>query len=347
MDGRGSEPGSVVERRLWQVYAVAVPAARNVGIALALLDLLLVASHAAQLPVRTYTTADGLPRDTLNCVTPDSRGFLWLCTSEGLARFDGYQFRTYGVDQGLLSPFINTFIETRSGRLLAGTDSGLAVMKLQADERTHSSFDIYKPGPQPQDLAIYALLEDSQGVLWCGTQGGLFRIRWTGSSPQFERVTTIPVRDLAEDRAGNLWGASWNSGLLEISRSGKIRFYAEMQGLPATISAVAVDGEGTVWVGTTAGLCKLRPAPGVDGRIVERVYITEISSNYVIACLYVTRSGRLWAGSWSGASEWTGDPKKRVPAQPRPSGRCRQYPKKRPVGEAGEGWSGCIRADLT
>src|SRR5262245_47534949 len=99
------------------------------GLALVLLDVLQVANRAAQLPVRTYTTADGLPRDFVNCVTPDSRGFLWLCTSEGLSRFDGYRFRTYAVDQGLPSPVVNAFVETRSGRLVAGTDAGLAVAK--------------------------------------------------------------------------------------------------------------------------------------------------------------------------------------------------------------------------
>jgi hypothetical protein len=43
------------------------------------------AALAVQLPIRTYTTADGLPRDAAFCVAPDARGFLWLCTREGLA----------------------------------------------------------------------------------------------------------------------------------------------------------------------------------------------------------------------------------------------------------------------
>jgi hypothetical protein len=37
---------------------------------------------ATQLPWRAYTTADGLARDTVNCIVRDSRGFLWLCTAE-------------------------------------------------------------------------------------------------------------------------------------------------------------------------------------------------------------------------------------------------------------------------
>jgi ligand-binding sensor domain-containing protein len=50
------------------------------------------------LPIRTYTSADGLAADRVTCILPDSRGFLWFCTPEGLSRFDGYRFVSYGVD---------------------------------------------------------------------------------------------------------------------------------------------------------------------------------------------------------------------------------------------------------
>jgi ligand-binding sensor domain-containing protein len=42
--------------------------------------------RAEQLPIRTYTTADGLPRDRVYKIVPDRRGFLWFCTYDGLFR---------------------------------------------------------------------------------------------------------------------------------------------------------------------------------------------------------------------------------------------------------------------
>src|ERR1035438_3800423 len=49
------------------------------------LAVFVVASgFATRLPLRIYTTADGLARDAVNCIVPDARGFLWLCTAEGL-----------------------------------------------------------------------------------------------------------------------------------------------------------------------------------------------------------------------------------------------------------------------
>src|SRR5216110_2227699 len=70
---------------------------------------------AQQLPVRTYTTADGLPRDVVLRIVRDSRGFLWFCTGDGLSRFNGYEFTTYSIEQGLPHSFINDLLETRRG----------------------------------------------------------------------------------------------------------------------------------------------------------------------------------------------------------------------------------------
>src|SRR5437762_3138480 len=89
--------------------------------------LLLVAStlHAERLPLKSYTVADGLPNNIINKIVRDSHGFLWFCTNEGLARFDGYSFTTYGVDQGLPHAIVNDFLETRNGEIWIATNGGL------------------------------------------------------------------------------------------------------------------------------------------------------------------------------------------------------------------------------
>jgi ligand-binding sensor domain-containing protein len=60
-------------------------------------------TKAEQLPIRTYTTADGLARDRVYKIVSDPHGFLWFCTYDGLSRFDGYEFVNYSVDAGLAS----------------------------------------------------------------------------------------------------------------------------------------------------------------------------------------------------------------------------------------------------
>src|SRR5947199_10728029 len=92
---------------------------------LALLLLIPATLHAERLPLKSYTVADGLPNNIINKIVRDSHGFLWFCTNEGLARFDGYSFTTYGVDQGLPHAIVNDFLETRNGEIWIATNGWL------------------------------------------------------------------------------------------------------------------------------------------------------------------------------------------------------------------------------
>src|SRR5438876_4372892 len=80
---------------------------------------------AEQLPIKGYTTADGLPHNMISKIVRDSRGFLWFCTAEGLSRFDGYTFTNYTTDQGLPHRNITDFLETRGGQFWLSTNAGL------------------------------------------------------------------------------------------------------------------------------------------------------------------------------------------------------------------------------
>src|SRR5262249_35092718 len=72
-------------------------------------------TQAERLPLRTYSTADGLAHNEVNKIVRDSRGFLWFCTSGGLSRFDGYAFINFGAEDGLPDAVVNELIETRAG----------------------------------------------------------------------------------------------------------------------------------------------------------------------------------------------------------------------------------------
>ena len=44
---------------------------------------------------RHLDTRHGLSNSQVNCILQDSRGFIWVCTSFGLCRYDGYRFQNY------------------------------------------------------------------------------------------------------------------------------------------------------------------------------------------------------------------------------------------------------------
>lgn len=67
-------------------------------IAFATINLLLLTSIIAQpnFQLTHYTDADGLPQNSVKFIMSDNAGYIWLSTEDGLVRFDGYHFRTYG-----------------------------------------------------------------------------------------------------------------------------------------------------------------------------------------------------------------------------------------------------------
>ena len=74
--------------------------------------------------LKHYTTNDGLPHDVGYNLMQDSKGFLWICTDDGLARFNGTDFKTYRSRDGLLSNYPIDIAEAKDGTLWIGSWKG-------------------------------------------------------------------------------------------------------------------------------------------------------------------------------------------------------------------------------
>src|SRR5436305_11847337 len=200
--------------------------------ALLLSGLLLVVglnARAERLPIKTYTTADGLAHNIINKIVRDSRGFLWFCTNEGLSRFDGYAFTNYGIDQGLPHAVVSDILETRAGDYWVATNGGLCKFNPQGVPTSHviyansssvdtarkPMFTVVTPAVDDQyGKAINTLLEGRDGTIWCGTLKGLFRVASAGDGVQLlpvdiglptEYAEQSYVNALLEDHFGTLW----------------------------------------------------------------------------------------------------------------------------------------------
>jgi ligand-binding sensor domain-containing protein len=82
--------------------------------------------RAQTYPFREYTSDDGLPQTQSTSVMQDSRGYIWIPTRNGLARFDGLTFVSYLRKDGLPSNLINMVVEDKSGVIWAVTTNGVA-----------------------------------------------------------------------------------------------------------------------------------------------------------------------------------------------------------------------------
>jgi hypothetical protein len=116
----------------------------------------------SQLPIRIYTTADGLPSNRINKIVLDSRGYLWFCTQEGLSRFDGYGFTNYGTQQGLPPRGINDLLETRNGEYWIATTGGF--VRFDPTSTAHK-FTVFLADDGAESRSINAIAEDHAGGL--------------------------------------------------------------------------------------------------------------------------------------------------------------------------------------
>lgn len=73
------------------------------------------------------SSKDGLPQNSVLTIHQDENGFLWMGTDDGLARFDGYQFRVFrhSNDKSSLSNnVIRAIISDPLGNIWIGTEGG-------------------------------------------------------------------------------------------------------------------------------------------------------------------------------------------------------------------------------
>jgi ligand-binding sensor domain-containing protein/two-component sensor histidine kinase len=268
--------------------------------------------RAEQLPIKTYTTADGLAEDNVTRIVRDSRGFLWFCTGEGLSRFDGYQFTNYTTDQGLPHRSVNDLLETRDGNYWVATSGGVS----RFNPVGAVLFTTYRPGADEESWWVEALIQDHEGVIWCGTHNGIYRLEDSGDRAVFQFLDMgMPheaegslVQALVADRQGALWVATRGSGLYRRWPNGRIEHYTAQQGLPSNrVESLLEDRSGRLWVATTQGLCQLVSAPNSGQLAIARVYTTRdgLASNW-IESLFQSADGKLWLSTDIGMSEFLG-----------------------------------------
>jgi signal transduction histidine kinase/ligand-binding sensor domain-containing protein len=223
-------------------------------------------AHSQHLAIKTYTTVDGLSNNSIHKILPDTRGLIWFATSEGLSRFDGYDFVTYGTAQGLPHPNVYSILESRAGVFWVGTGGGLASFSSASRPKPSNLFVTY-PLAGESTTEVRGLAEGRDGTIWVGTNRRLWRSAGTGRGGKFQPVDfgfgllDLGIVALIEDELQTLWIGT-QTGLYRRWPDGHIAQYQS-----ASSALIADQGvktlrkapDGSLLVGTGRGFMTCTP----------------------------------------------------------------------------------------
>lgn len=280
---------------------------------------LLAFASGASASFERYTINEGLSQNSVNSITQDQYGFLWLGTEDGLNRYDGHEYRVYRHDaedpNSISDNYVNVVFQDSRGRLWIGTmDGGLNLYQQHHDRFLH--FKSAESEAQTlNDNTIYTIFEDNQGNIWVGTESGLNRFmektqRFVpidlafpqGAAPQNQAVYQIH-----QDNQGGLWLGT-DAGVFHHSlQNGQFEFLLKAPAgsgpIGDKVNALRVDDKGRLWVGyARQGLLRLDRQE--RKHFQNRVFDNNSLPNNNINMLFQDHKGQLWVGSKSGLSRY-------------------------------------------
>ncbi|HEY1946536.1 MAG TPA: two-component regulator propeller domain-containing protein [Bryobacteraceae bacterium] len=268
---------------------------------------------------RVWRTEDGLPQNRIQAISQTKDGYLWIGTSEGLARFDGVRFVVF--DQSNTAAFTDNSIlslqPAPDGSLWIGAEGGGLL------HYVNGVFRSFGPSDGLTNSFVRAICLSRAGTLWVGTDRGFFQFTAKGFV-RFDNTPDIPlasVVSIAEDRSGKIWVAS-SSGLLSVDHGSLVRATCrervaaspaivvsllrekliqdgcEVPGIAlpdVAISSLHKDSSGKLWIGT-AGHGLIRLAGGVSTTYTAPLTLPDNT----VFVVFEDRQHNIWAGAQDG-----------------------------------------------
>ena len=195
----------------------------------------------------------------------DREGGVWVETVAydfQLARLFRGRWIQYATKQGIPDGAIKTIVGARDGAVWVNMPHGIYVLRPGADR--------FVPVLQDQRHWIDDILEDPAGQIWATSRDrGLWQISAATGKPSASIANVDTGHEYSQfrfDRQGDIWGSIASRGIVRFASPvrdarAKAERYGAAQGLSSdAASAILEDREGTMWIGTSSGLDRFRPA---------------------------------------------------------------------------------------
>ncbi len=235
----------------------------------------------------------GMTSNWVSALYEDRYGNIWIGTwGGGVGRLDPDEnFTVFDSRNGMPGSKIWNIMEDEEGNVLFGTNEhGMCAYK--GDYFVSWFEDDGLVNPQ-----VFAIEQSSDRSFWLGTNNGISILQpgEKGSSIEaFGKLPGVRVRFICEDQNGSIWIAAEGEGVFTWSKNGNFRFEPMINSnIPlGQITAMEVDGDNNLWIGTLDGLVYYE----IDNRKISR--LTQVSGleGSEISAVYPDSKGRIWVG---------------------------------------------------
>lgn len=245
---------------------------------------------------RRFTTSDGLPNDSVDCLSASEDGSLYAGTRNGFVRIRDEEVESFGTRESLSQSTVYSLFQDREGSLWVGTKHGLNQLM---DRRTI-------PFTATEGLASNntgPVFEDGSKGVWVGTlDAGLSRFDGQHFSAALDTrhgLASDTVYSLGGDGKNGLWVGT-AAGLNHLTAGKVDATYTLAAGLPSNaILCILHDSHGTLWVGTSDGLARLDGDRFVEPNDALHTSILTLAE-YHGQVIAATTGGALYSASNTG-----------------------------------------------
>lgn len=261
-----------------------------------------------------FNTGNGkLMHNTVEAISRDHFGYLWVGTNYGLNRLDSYEtinFVNNPDDKNSISSnSIRSLFTDSRGILWIGTIGG----GLNKYNRSSNNFTCYLPNDSLNSISgsnISSIIEDLEGNIWIATIGnGLNKYNYqTGLFTHYNLDKHNPIKRkntninrLFLDREGNIWAGLSKSEIFKINpRTDSIAYF----GLPAnhpnynvgSITGITQNSEGTLLFSTWNG--KILSFNAHTDLHADVLIESERFNYSILSDIITDKYSNIWVSTW-------------------------------------------------